>query len=158
MKHFHTAAFLAIAASVLSVPNANATKINRVDKANATNSCSPSLPFFEGVVRKRPLAVQNEGSELSYVSCSFSNTGTLNSVSITLINLSGTPKNVDCTGVNASATQDTSVYTVKTAFIAPNGFAKLDYNPSDFGAAPGNPFPSLYVSMLCKLVPSTGIA
>jgi hypothetical protein len=38
--------------------------------SNAVDVCQGSLPSFEGALRKRPLAIANEGTSSSFVSCS----------------------------------------------------------------------------------------
>lgn len=40
------------------------------DWSNAVDVCQGALPNFEGALRKRPLAIANEGASPSFVSCS----------------------------------------------------------------------------------------
>ncbi len=65
-----TALVLAIGASFASF-DAQAVTQNRRFQANATSYCQAALPAFEGAIRKRPLAVQNEGTTNAFVTCSF---------------------------------------------------------------------------------------
>ena len=43
--------------------------------AQATAICQGALPAFETQIRKRPLALQNEGEANAFVTCSFNNPG-----------------------------------------------------------------------------------
>lgn len=54
-----------LAAAMLCTAPAHAS-----DWSNAVDVCQGSLPSFEGALRKRPLAIANEGSSSSFVSCS----------------------------------------------------------------------------------------
>lgn len=60
----------------LSVLSAPAFAINYTDGQstnyfNAAAACFPALPVYDGNVRKRPLAVVNEGQIPSYVTCGY---------------------------------------------------------------------------------------
>ena len=57
-------ASLALAAT-LSVPDARAGSTVQ----NAVGNCNGALPGFEGALRKRPLAIANEGTSSAFVSC-----------------------------------------------------------------------------------------
>ncbi len=98
----------------------------------ATGSCQAALPNFEGSIRKRPLALQNEGTGTAFVTCSpqqfldlfdetfgtrllFSNTGTA-------------PVSVTCTAVVGSGA--TATYTPLTVEIAAGGTGALDFDNS----------------------------
>src|SRR5690606_41548022 len=39
-------------------------------QANGSGVCQAALPNFEGQIRKRPLAIQNEGTATAFVTCS----------------------------------------------------------------------------------------
>lgn len=43
---------------------------NLTQAANPTAWCQPATPFSDGFMRKRPLAIQNEGTAASFVTCS----------------------------------------------------------------------------------------
>ena len=40
--------------------------------AAAVDRCQPALPTFDGSIRKRPKAVQNEGTSIAFITCGFS--------------------------------------------------------------------------------------
>lgn len=44
--------------------------IGRMDVQNATGHCQAALPVFDGQIRKRPLAIVNEGTSPAFVTCS----------------------------------------------------------------------------------------
>lgn len=37
---------------------------------NGAGACQAALPTYEGLIRKRPMAIQNEGSSTAFVTCS----------------------------------------------------------------------------------------
>lgn len=57
--------FTALAAAMLAAVPARAS-----DWSSAVDVCQGSLPSFEGALRKRPLAIANEGTSSAFVSCS----------------------------------------------------------------------------------------
>ncbi len=59
------------AAAALALGSGYAPQANAVSMAaNATAFCQTALPVFDGNVRKRPLAVTNEGTSNAFISCS----------------------------------------------------------------------------------------
>jgi len=50
---------------------ASAVDLERLSMANAVGRCQGALPNYEGAIRKRPLAVQNEGTGSAFVTCAF---------------------------------------------------------------------------------------
>lgn len=61
----------AVAGIAACVPGAmRAEEIPRTWLVNATGACSGSLPLFEGVLRKRPTGISNDGSSSVFISCS----------------------------------------------------------------------------------------
>jgi hypothetical protein len=48
---------------------AHAGTVDRVESLSPVLSCQPALPAYEGKVRKRPLAMVNEGTSTAYVTC-----------------------------------------------------------------------------------------
>jgi hypothetical protein len=59
---------------VLVGSEASAVTMERSFVQNATGACQSALPVFDGQIRKRPLAVQNEGTAAAFVNCSFAGT------------------------------------------------------------------------------------
>lgn len=48
----------------------DADAVIRQDIQNAAGNCQAALPVFDGQIRKRPLAIGNEGTGPAFVSCS----------------------------------------------------------------------------------------
>lgn len=59
----------ALAAGVLMSGNASAVTVNRAQISHGTANCQSALPVFDGNIRKRPMAVANEGTSTAYVTC-----------------------------------------------------------------------------------------
>lgn len=135
--------------------------------AQATAICQGALPAFETRIRKRPLALQNEGGSNAFVTCSFNNPGPnggtsrISSVTVYLQNLSSGSRTVSCTAVNAAAGGDTddALYRTKEIQVPRDldGSTALQFNAADF---PGSPIllPGDAVSVSCNLLPGLGIA
>lgn len=72
-------------------------------QGNSTAFCQAALPVFDTYLRKRPLAVVNEGSTTTYVTCSYPVGSTAYQISIVyayFANHSGITKDVNCTLVD----------------------------------------------------------
>jgi hypothetical protein len=134
--------------------------------AQAAAVCQGALPSFEGAIRKRPLAVQNEGSTDAFVTCALNNPGYnagttfISSVEIYAQNLNSSTRSITCTAVNSSATTspDAPLYATRTVNVAPSdtNSTLIEFAADDF---PGSPvvLPGDTVSVSCKLVPGMGI-
>jgi len=158
MKYLSSTILVVIVSTLLGTTGAHADVAARTVLANAANSCIPSRPAYEGAVRKRPLAVQNEGDTDAFVTCAFANDGTVYYFQMAIQNQTPVPKNVTCTAVNGSNNiQTPAAYMVKTAFLAPNSYLMLTFDGSDFGGTAGNPLPSDFIGANCILIPGTGI-
>lgn len=159
MRH-HPAALAAALSVAASAGTAFAGVLGGGENlVNASAICQPALPAFEGVFRKRPLALQNEGASSGFVSCSMlapsgygGNAGTLGG-SIYAINNTATAKTVDCTFVVGAAGK-TPLYVTASVALAANG---KDYVRVD--AEKGTAF-SAYdtINASCSLPPGTGLA
>lgn len=133
--------------------------------AQATAICQGALPAFETQIRKRPLALQNEGEANAFVTCSFNNPGQnsggtrISGVTIHLQN-SQAARTVACTGVNTSAGADASaaLYATKSIQVPRDagGSTALEFLPADF---PGGGFllPGDSINLSCNLPPGVGI-
>lgn len=112
--------------------------------------CQPALPVFDGNVRKRPLAVANEGTSAAFVTCSFTTDGTSPGVigySMRVSNQSAAQIPMACTAVagNGEAAQ----YYPKSVSLAAGASATLSWLAADNGNA-------LYahpISLSCLLPP-----
>lgn len=112
-------------ASVLSVVPAQAATLS-----NAVESCQGSLPNFEGALRKRPLAVSNEGTSTAFVSCSMAkilgSPSGITAVYGLFTNRTGAPVSISCTLVDGYAGPGAApVYLPKTLSVAANNYATL---------------------------------
>jgi hypothetical protein len=129
--------------------------------ANATANCQGALPNFEGSIRKRPLAVQNEGTATAFVTCSFSNEYDLDDrrqvsyFGAYMINRSSTPKTVACTGVAGYDSYAGNVYISRSITLPANGTTQEEvfFAPADNGGQGYYPL----VSMSCSIPPGVGI-
>ena len=67
--------------------------------------CQPALPAFDGLIRKRPLAMQNEGTSNAFITCAFG--GAFNgipsqkTVTVGFTNITSGAITVNCTLVDA---------------------------------------------------------
>ncbi len=147
--------------SVLASGDASATTLSRSFVQNATGACQSALPVFDGQIRKRPLALQNEGTASAFVSCSFMGTdrgiGDSKSV-ITLLlyadNNTASAVSLTCTlvdGVSGLA----NVFIPKTITLPANSTLNLiQWTPSDKG---GIKF-SFTTNASCNLPVGTGLS
>ena len=160
MKYSIGLASLVLAvASVVSAPAQAAVEVNEVG-ANAVSLCQGSLPVFETLLRKRPLAVQNEGSNNTFVTCSFSTQYDADDIfeigyfGAFLNNIGTAPATVSCTGVAGFASQGAdTVYISKSTIVPPGGEGFIFFTTVD---NEGNGYYPL-VNMNCHLPPGTGI-
>lgn len=132
--------------------------------AQAAAVCQGALPAFETRIRKRPLAVQNEGTAAAFVTCALNNTGNsggtsrISQATIYLINNNTGSRTLSCTGVSASASTDPdALYATKSVQVAGNSdgtaltFTAEDF-PGESFALTGDSF-----SVSCSIDPGTGI-
>lgn len=78
---------------MLPAPAANAAV-----GSNATGVCQGALPVYDTEIRKRPLALRNEGDASAYVSCSLPSNVLANIIAYTyVVNRNAAAVDVDCT-------------------------------------------------------------
>ncbi|MGY1531451.1 hypothetical protein [Luteimonas sp. A649] len=116
--------------------------------------CAAALPAFEGLVRKRPLAIQNEGSSTAFVSCAPPQFGGHASnpqlgLDIFVANMGASAATVTCTGV--TWINGEQIYLVKSTTMAAGQESQIWWDNS--GTQPTGDF--IYLS--CSLPPGTGI-
>lgn len=131
-----------------------------VISSGPANYCKPALPAFDGQVRTRPLAVQNEGNSTAFVTCSmgsvreFGSGADTEEYEVTVSNNSAQQMEIICTAVagraGAPGTIDTST---KGVSLAPGFGALLQWSNADFD---GVAIP-LVVSYSCALPPGGAI-
>ena len=159
MKHSIGLASLVVAvASVFAAPVQAAEEVNEVG-ANAVSHCQGNLPASETTLRKRPLAVQNEGTTSAFITCSFStqydgeDIREIGGFGVFLNNKSATPKTVSCTGVAGFDSNTTNVFLNKSVVIAAAGEGTIFFTSVDNG---GDGFYPL-VNLSCNVPAGAGI-
>lgn len=167
MQHSHRVfrpACIAVALMTLGAApgDVGAETLRRFMTQNPTAICQAALPVYDGQIRKRPKAVQNEGTTPAFVTCSWITQGsvgnsTANPVGLVL-NVSvndGQPDHVTCVGVLGKQGQTFNTYTRGTDLHSNGGTRLLEWGPSDFGGS--TTFPSGLISVSCLLNPGVGI-
>jgi len=90
---------------------------------NAVNYCQGSLPSFEGALRKRPLAIANQGTTTAFISCSVRAAQVSDSkpghLYVYLSNHSETKKDMSCTMIQGNV-DTASAYFPKNLSAVPN--------------------------------------
>ena len=139
--------------------NAFAVTVERIFQAGPTALCQSALPANEGTIRKRPLAVQNEGTQPAYVTCSYIVQGSI-AIKRALIWSSsndGTPKTITCTGVTGFKSGPNQ-YVVHTTELPASGVStSLDWVPTQFTGGSTTVFPSSHFSLSCLVPPGAGL-
>jgi len=145
----------AMAISALPSPEAHA-----IESANATSFCQGALPAFDTEIRKRPLAVRNEGTADAFVSCSIPTNyaGPNTSVSVYLVNRSAGTATVDCTFVDGIVTEiggpGFPVYYPQSIALLAGAAEPLVWEASEFELTAF----STIANVSCALPPGTEIA
>lgn len=155
------AAGLIVASAVLA-PDMTAAADRQI-ASQAVNYCQSALPVFDGNIRKRPLAVQNEGTGTAFVTCSYpSGEGRGIGGSVTtqvwqyFINNADGDLTVNCTGVSG-VTLENAQFIVKSNVVPAGASSVLVWSAEDFAGAPAV-FPSHSVfSISCSLPPGAGL-
>jgi hypothetical protein len=101
--------------------------------ANAPEHCQGATSIAAQSLRTRPLAVQNEGPSVVFVTCSFSTSGPITSVKIKASSIDGTARTISCTSVNGNADSEPSLFVDKTTTVT-GSLRSLIWAPGDFGA------------------------
>ncbi len=124
--------------------------------------CQGALPAFETAIRKRPLAIQNEGSTASYVTCGFEfdSAAAVNNASFMVdtyfTNSTDAVATVTCTGVTGYAGGENEFVSMSVDIPA-NGSgedANLFWFDDDFA---GGGMESGLVAISCLLPAGVGI-
>lgn len=146
------------AVATLATGAADSAAVHVFAQTNATGVCQPALPAYEGSIRKRPLAMQNEGGALAYVTCSptsmYDQPYATFGARARLINRSAVQVTVQCTGVLGTDLSSTAPkYFTSSTPISPNSSNVVAWGGSQ---TPG--FDSkLPFSFSCGLPPGVGI-
>lgn len=150
-----TVLFLATLLALPAAGHAGTLADSRVTLA--AGACQTALPVFDGLVRKRPLAVQNEGTSGTFVTCGLEGkTGAQPSstvIFVGLVNNSSSPATVSCTLVDGRNAISDPIYLPKSVELPANTpIAELSWSSAD---AEGANF--IYPAVSCALPPGTGI-
>ena len=90
---------------------------------NATGACQAALPYYEGAIRKRPLAIQNEGDANAFINCSLvgteRSTGGLKEARIVVLNFTDAPLDVSCTLIG-EVTEASMAFLTKSMTVPAN--------------------------------------
>lgn len=137
-----TAALVLTAA--LSVPqSAHAASIVRVEQ-NGAGACQGALPAFSGTLRARPLALQNEGADPAFVTCSLETQSVLSGgqspqiqrVRVYFKNNGTAAVTFSCTLVDGQW-DGVPVYVVKSTTISQGGgLGGITFEPTDYLTPP----------------------
>jgi hypothetical protein len=93
-----------------------------------SGNCDRALPVYDDGVRKRPLAVVNEGTTLRYINCTFeARVGfDIRGFGVWYKNMSNAPQNVTCTGV--VGLEGEADYYTQTKAVAPGATQEFNWN------------------------------
>ena len=143
----------ALAATLAFNAPAGAATIERTEIMMAVSACQSALPVFYGVIRKRPLAVQNEGSAGAFITCGLEGVfyaAPHNSyVGIGLLNNGSATVTVNCTLVDGGSGFSNPEYLPDSATISPGAMQTISWYPEGEGF--------IYPAISCSLPPGTGI-
>lgn len=152
---------VAVAAAYAAPTSAQTAPSLHSNASQPTARCQGALPVFETQIRKRPLAVQNEGSRNTFVTCSFEfDSGNAVDFAATMVdtyftNLSDEEADVTCTAVTGWQGGENE-YVSFTTPVAPEGEEQgnLFWVGDDFE---GGGLETGLVSISCALPPGVGV-
>ncbi|MEP6634229.1 MAG: hypothetical protein ABJA62_08455 [Luteimonas sp.] len=127
---------------------------------NATGACQSALPVFEGQIRKRPLAIQNEGTASTFISCSLMGTDRsvagITEIDIVADNNTASPVDLTCTLVTGLSKFGMQQFFPKTITMPANsGINEIFWDSRDNGGAF---FDNFTVNVSCNLLMGTGLS
>jgi hypothetical protein len=136
MKTFRYASMVAIAlavASMIQTPQVQAGQASSI--ATAVGSCQGNLPASDANLRKRPLAIRNEGLSNAFISCS-TQSGyrpvAVYAAILAVTNLNTVAVELSCTLVDGPLPVLASYYP-RTVSVEPNIASVIVWLPSDYG-------------------------
>lgn len=134
---------------------AQALDLLSTNGSGPVGNCQPALPAYEALIRKRPLAIENEGSQHAYVTCALQTEEVslnVQSFSTRLSNRSDAQVTVTCTAVIGDELASAS-YLPKSITLAPGTAGNLTWTGADAGGL----LTSKSIAMSCHLPPSVGL-
>lgn len=141
-----------------SPPPASAATVFKFYLNHAVSVCQPALPAFDGLIRKRPKALANEGTTTAFVSCAPGHQGdssrTVEALQVLLINRRASSVQMACTLVDGLGDDTVSASLVKTVDVAANGSASLTWQsgPDNGGLRYGLPAVSCALSAGTEII------
>lgn len=157
MRHLPFPLALAIVATAgaLSAP-ASAVVLYKPLFNQAVSACQPALPAFDGLIRKRPKAVANEGASTAFVSCAMGfqpdDGERVRSLNVHFSNRSGSAQTFSCTVVDGFGSFNYGTSNTRAATAAAGGGARVSWTLNDNNGR-GYTFPAVS----CSLPPGTEI-
>lgn len=152
----NTAAALA-ASAVLACAAGHAETRTLVSQANAVGPCQAALPAFEGLIRKRPAALVNEGTATAFVTCSPDTFQGMPSggdrYGVLFRSYGAAPLAINCTAVFADGAGNAGWSLTKSVTLAANATAQLWWTAID-NVPEGN---HMSFSTSCALPPGAAI-
>lgn len=125
--------------------------------ANAVNMCNGALPSYEGALRKRPLAIANEGTSNAFVTCSFPKgynaAGNADAV-IYMVNRGAATATVNCTfvdGIVAELNPTPPAYYATSVDIPAGEPGGIIWNAEDEGVELFSPYGNVNCSIPPKV-------
>lgn len=137
----------------------HAPVVMATEASNATGYCQGVLPAADSQIRKRPLALRNEGTATAFVSCSIpvNFAGPNFVIDVHVVNRSAVPATVNCTlvdGVVAEIGETDPGYYPLSVNLVPGGGGLLQWWAPDFDLGT---FTSA-ANLSCALPPGVEIA
>lgn len=146
----------AIAVAFAMTPgDAQAVVRQRALFTNPAGICQAALPAFEGQIRKRPLAIQNEGSSNAFVTCAFTSQAEATSVIMYFAGVDNVAREITCTGVTGF-NKGLNQFVTKTIALPASVSSSMTWSPADFSGG-SSTFPDARFSVSCNLTPGVGI-
>lgn len=148
---------LAAAAACIAATTSIAATRDVAFQSNATGVCQAPLPLYDAHLRKRPMAVQNEGTGVAFVTCSpvsMQNTPHTNGGhGVFLVNNSAKAVEITCSGVYGGQNGVVAHAVAKTLSLPAQGFNSIYFTVDD-GFPANNHLP---FNLSCMLPPGTGV-
>jgi len=142
--------------SIAAIGAADAATVGRFFFQNAGSACTGARPTYEGALRKRPLAIANEGDVPAFVTCSptADANGANGKSALTFATNHGTTAiELNCTLVNGNEL-DSALYTPQTKILQPGEAAGIGWTPT----LPATTFPKPGLGISCTLPPNVELS
>lgn len=143
------------AALLLASTQVDALDVLSTQGSGAAGNCQAALPSYEGQIRKRPLALANEGDAAAFVTCALTTEEVSLNVqgfSTDVRNLSNVPVTLSCTAV-VGEDAGSADYVVKSIELGPQASGTLSWTGLDAGGV----VLADSVALSCNLPPLTAL-